>query len=72
MVDHASFHRSAPVRGLLATAQCDVLPLPPYSPDLNAIAPLWNQIKHKIMLDDQLHPSFRHKVDAALCVASYV
>ncbi len=62
---NASFHRIEPFRALLTTVQCDVLPLPPYSPDLNASEPLWNQIKHKIMLDDRPHPSFRHKVDAA-------
>lgn len=65
ILDNASFHRMEPLRALLATVQCALLPLPPYSPDLNAIEPLWNQIKHTIMLDAQPHPSFRHKVDAA-------
>lgn len=65
ILDNASFHRIEPLRALLTKAQCFVLPLPPYSPDLNAIEPLWNQLKHKIMLDDRPHPSFRHKVDAA-------
>ncbi len=65
ILDNASFPRVEPLRALLAKVQCAVLPLPPYSPDLNAIEPLWNQIKHKIMLDDRLHPSFRQKVDAA-------
>lgn len=65
ILDNASFHRVEPLRALLAQVQCYLLPLPPYSPDLNAIEPLWNQIKHKIMLDTKSHPSFRHKVDAA-------
>jgi transposase len=65
MLDNASFHRIAPLRALLAAVQCSILPLPPYSPDLNAIEPLWNQIKHTIMLDARPRPSFRHKVDAA-------
>lgn len=65
IVDNASFHRLEPLRALLARVQCSLLPLPPYSPDLNAIEPVWNQIKHKIMLDARPHPSFRHKVDAA-------
>ncbi len=72
IVDHASFHRMEPLRTLLAPVQCSLLPLPPYSPDLNAIEPVWNQIKHKIMLDARPHPSFRHTVDAAfLELATY-
>ena len=39
MLDNASFHRMEPLRALLATVQCSILPLPPYSPDLNAIEP---------------------------------
>lgn len=65
IVDHASFHRMAPLRAILKQAQCLLLPLPPYSPDLTAIEPLWNQIKHKIMLNDNAHSSFRNNVDAA-------
>jgi transposase len=52
MLDNASFHRIAPLRAILDQAKCFLLPLPPYSPDLNAIEPLWNQIKHTIMLND--------------------
>ena len=65
ILDNASFHRMAPLRAMLQQAQCFLLPLPPYSPDLNAIESLWNQIKQKIMLNDRPHRSFRHKVDAA-------
>ncbi len=65
ILDTASFHRSKPLRSMLAEVHCFLLPLPPYSPDLNAIEPLWNQIKHTIMLDNRPHQSFRHKVDAA-------
>jgi transposase len=65
ILDNASFHRIEPLRRLLEQVDCSVRPLPPYSPDLNAIEPLWNQIKHKIMLDDRPHQSFRHKVEAA-------
>lgn len=63
--DHASFHRMVPLRALLEQRQCFLLPLPPYSPDLNKIEPVWNQIKHTIMLDEKPHLSFRDKVDAA-------
>lgn len=65
ILDNASFHRITPLRLILEQVHCFLLPLPPYSPDLNAIEPLWNQIKHKMMLDDTPHQSFRHKVDAA-------
>ncbi len=65
ILDNASFHRVKPLRTMLEQAHCFLLPLPPSSPDLNAIEPLWSQIKHKIMLDDRPHQSFRHKVEAA-------
>jgi len=53
------------LREILARVGCFLLPLPPYSPDLNLIEPLWNSIKRKIALDEKSYPSFRLKVDAA-------
>ena len=43
ILDNASFHRQKPLQEILATVGCTLLPLPPYSPDLNKIEPgaLW-------------------------------
>ena len=65
ILDNASFHSMPRLRLLLKQVGCSLLPLPPYSPDLNKIEPLWNKLKLKIALDTKSYPSFRHKVDAA-------
>jgi hypothetical protein len=65
ILDNASFHRARRLREILAKVGCYLLLLPPYSPDLNRIEPLWNSLKRKMELDQQLYSSFRLKVDAA-------
>jgi len=65
ILDNAAFHRHPHLRALLATKGCALLPLPPYSPDLNHIEPRWNSLKIKVALDTQIYPSFHEKVDAA-------
>ena len=65
ILDNAAFHRHQPLRALLATRGCTLLPLPPYSPDLNPIEHVWNTLKIHIALDPINYPSFQHKVDAA-------
>jgi len=65
ILDNAAFHRHAKLRALLATKDCSLLPLPPYSPDLNRIEPQWNALKIKVALDTNTYSSFHEKVDAA-------
>ena len=65
ILDNASFHRKAQLTALVESVGCFLLFVPPYSPDLNKIEPLWNTLKTKIMLDKREHPDFRAKVDAA-------
>lgn len=65
ILDNASFHVMTRLRGLLEKVGCSLLPLPPYSPDLNKIESLWNTLKLTMALDTKPYPSFRDKVDAA-------
>lgn len=65
ILDNASFHRKAPLRALLATKNCTLLPLPPYSPDLNDIEHHWSPLKQRVARDQNIYPCFHDKVDAA-------
>lgn len=41
VMDNASFHKSAKIKELIEEAGCELLFLPPYSPDLNPIEKHW-------------------------------
>jgi len=45
VIDHASFHHSAYIEKVVATAGCELWYLPPYCPDLNEIEH-WYLDKH--------------------------
>jgi len=45
---HASFHKSIEIRKLVGSYGCEILYLPPYSPDLNPIEKYWGNMKKKI------------------------
>ena len=46
-MDHLSSHTGPRVRQLIAAAECRVVYLPPYSPDLNPIEKAWSELKAK-------------------------
>lgn len=48
ILDNASFHKSATTRKLVESYGCDIVFLPPYSPDLNPIEKCWANMKTKI------------------------
>ena len=48
IMDNATFHRKAALRKLAVDADCEVLFLPPYSPDLNPIEKFWAWLKSKL------------------------
>jgi transposase len=48
IMDNASFHNSRLIRDLIKKADCELLFLPTYSPDLNPIEHWWNKIKTAI------------------------
>lgn len=45
VMDHASFHRKKTLYKLVGQANCEVLFLPAYSPDLNPIERSWANLK---------------------------
>lgn len=48
ILDNASFHKSAATRKLVEEYGCEIIFLPPYSPDLNPIEKYWATMKAKI------------------------
>jgi len=62
IMDNASFHRKAKLKGLAETAGVRLLFLPPYSPDLNPIEKTWANMKRR--LRDTL--PFFHSTSAAI------
>ena len=45
VMDNASFHKSPHIRELIEQAECTLIHLPPYSPDLNPIELFWANMK---------------------------
>ena len=48
ILDNASFHKSRKSVQIIQNAQCEVLFLPPYSPDFNPIETFWANFKKKV------------------------
>jgi len=48
ILDNATFHRKTRLRQLAQMTGCDVLFLPPYSPDFNPIEMFWAWLKQKL------------------------
>ena len=62
VMDNATFHRKKELEMLAKQASCEILFLPPYSPDLNPIEQFWSWLKRK--LREILHKF--NSLDAAL------
>lgn len=66
ILDNASFHRKTTLQSLLSSVGCNLLFLPPYSPDLNNIEQLWHRIKSKVKHDNSQR-DLQAKVNLAFC-----
>lgn len=68
ILDNASFHPKRKIEQLLAKAGCQVMFLPPYSPELNKIEKYWARLKQQVSkllmqghdLLDALTYAFKH------------
>lgn len=61
ILDNASFHKSIESQKLVEDAGCEILFLPPYSPDLNPIEKHWANMKAKVR---ELLPKVKTFADA--------
>ncbi len=48
IMDNATFHKGGRIQELIESADCRLLYLPPYSPDLNRIEKCWAWLKSRI------------------------
>jgi transposase len=48
VMDNATFHKGGRIEQLIQIAGCQLLYLPPYSPDLNKIEQCWSWLKSRI------------------------
>ncbi len=68
VMDNAAFHKSEKTKILIERARCNLLFLPPYSPDLNPIEKFWANLKAKIRKCIRRFPSLADAIDNAFCV----
>lgn len=63
ILDNASFHRSKISVEIIQKAGCEVLFLPPYSPDLNPIEKFWANFKRRVKESLRLYASLAETID---------
>ena len=66
ILDNATFHKSAKTQHLLASVECQLLFLPPYSPDLNKIEPQWAILKQGVRSNPDSDLTLYQKLDLQL------
>jgi len=66
IVDNATFHHGGRIAELIEAAGCQVVYLPPYSPDLNRIEKGWAWLKSRIRKQLPTASSLREAIEAVL------
>lgn len=70
VMDNATFHKGGQIEQLIQEAGCQVLYLPPYSPDLNKIERCWFWLKSRIHKQLKQFESLREAMEQVLRLAS--
>ena len=70
IIDNATFHHGGCIAQLIADAGCQLIYLPPYSPDLNRIEKCWAWLKSRIRKLLPSSPSLRDAMEIVLCKAA--
>ena len=70
-MDNATFHHGGRIAHLIEAAGCQVLYLPPYSPDLNRIEKCWAWLKSRIRHLVPQVPTLRDAMEAVLKQAAF-
>ena len=65
VMDNYSIHKGAETKDILEKAGCDILFLPPYSPDYNPIENYWAVIKSRIKKIKNKCDSFNQAINLA-------
>lgn len=70
VMDNATFHKGGRIQQLIQDAGCELLYLPPYSPDLNLIEKCWSWLKSRIRKKLEQFDCLRDAIEAVLQFAS--
>jgi transposase len=70
IADNATFHKGGRIAELIEKAQCKLLYLPPYFPDLNKIEKCWSWLKARIRKCLDQFDCLRDAIDHVLRFAS--
>jgi transposase len=66
VMDNARFHNPQRLKKLIEDANCRLIFLPPYSPDLNPIEHFWNWLKNKVRNTAHLYKTLEFATMAAV------
>jgi transposase len=70
VMDNATFHKGGRIEQLIQNAGCQLLYLPPYSPDLNKIEQCWSWLKSRIRKQLDQFDCLRDAIEDVLRLAS--
>ena len=70
ILDNATFHKGGGIQQLILSAGCQLLYLPPYSPDLNKIEKCWSWLKSRIRKQIDKFDCLRDAMESVLRFAS--
>jgi len=66
IMDNAAFHKSQRTIELIKSANCNILYLPPYSPDFNPIEQKWGHVKNLVKKTRDKFEDFTKCLESAL------